>query len=138
MDTATQLQNVGIQPTGQRIIIYKMFSHASAPLSVTSILALLHEQNEPVHRATVFRTVHLFELKRLLRKVDFFEGELRYELASLPHHHHAVCRTCGKIETIYDCVIHDIQKAVRRRLGFEIVEHSFEIFGICKQCKKLI
>jgi Fe2+ or Zn2+ uptake regulation protein len=136
MDIATQLHNKGIEPTDKRVTIYSLFLNSSTPLSVAKIIVQINDKR--VHRSTVFRAVKLFEEKELIRRIDFMEDELRFEIASLPHHHHAVCRTCGEVESIDECTIDDIKKSIRKRSGFSVLDHSLVLFGVCKKCKELI
>jgi Fur family ferric uptake transcriptional regulator len=80
----------------------------------------------------------LLEEKRLLKRVDFMEGEYRYELSSLPHHHHAVCKTCGAVEGVETCIVEELRKKLKKQIGFNVIDHSFELFGVCKKCSDLI
>lgn len=136
MDNATQLHIYGIEPTDKREVIYSLFKNSITPLSVSMLLRLL--KGERINRATVFRIVKLFEIKQLIKRIDLAEGELRFELASLPHHHHALCRTCGAIESINICITDEEKKQVKKSLGFSILDHSLILFGVCKKCKKLV
>ncbi|MCX6731355.1 MAG: Fur family transcriptional regulator [Candidatus Roizmanbacteria bacterium] len=136
MDNATQLQTSGIEPTDKRVTIFSHFVDSPTPLSATQLIKLMKDKR--VHRSTVFRAVKLFEEKQLIKRIDFAEGESRFEIANLPHHHHAVCRTCGGIELIDDCITDRIQKNIKKRLGFSTVDHSLTLFGVCKKCKDLV
>ena len=69
MDNATQLQIKGIEPTDKRLKILALFMSAEYPLSAVSLSALL--VGTRIHRATVFRTLVLFERKKIIRRVDF-------------------------------------------------------------------
>ena len=132
MDNATQLQEFGIEPTANRIQILSLFVGAHYPLSASIIIQMSRERK--IHRATVFRIISLFEDRKLLKRIDFMEGEFRYELTSLPHHHHLVCRACGDIQTLKECPVEDVIKRVKRMAGFQTLDHSCELFGICKKC----
>lgn len=136
MDNATQLQTSGIEPTDKRVTIFSHFVDSPIPLSVTQLIILMKDLR--VHRSTVFRAVKLLEEKQLIRRIDFSEGESRFEISSLPHHHHAVCRTCGAVESINVCTIDDIQKSIKKRSGFSTVDHTLTLFGVCKKCKELV
>jgi Fur family ferric uptake transcriptional regulator len=136
MDNATQLQDKGIEPTDKRVEIYSLFSNSPTPLSATAVLTCMKIGS--VHRATIFRAIKLFEDKGLIKRVDFMEGEYRYELSSLPHHHHAVCKTCGAVEAVETCIVEELKKKLKRQNGFHVIDHSFELFGVCKKCTALV
>ena len=136
MDIATQLQKKGIEPTDKRILILSLFLDAHEPLSASMLILLTKGLH--IHRATVFRTLILLEKKSLIRRVDFNEGECRYELSSLPHHHHAVCRTCGAVELVTSCIIHDVKNLQKKQTGFSTVDHAITLYGMCKKCTNLI
>jgi Fur family ferric uptake transcriptional regulator len=106
------------------------------PLSAASLSRLL--VGTRIHRATIFRTLALLEKKNIIRRVDFKEGEYRYELGTLPHHHHCICKSCGAIESIDICTISETKKQIKKRIGFQVIDHAFTLFGICKKCIALI
>jgi Fe2+ or Zn2+ uptake regulation protein len=136
MDNATQLQEVGIEPTSNRLLIFSQFINTHKPLSALTILNVIKDRR--IHRATVFRCIKLLEEKKLLKRVDFMEGEYRYELSSLPHHHHAVCKTCGAVERVDTCTVEELRKQLKKQIGFQVINHSFELFGVCKKCAELV
>lgn len=136
MDNAIQLQTYGIEPTDKRELVYSLFKNSTTPLSVSMLLRLLSGAH--INRATVFRIVKLFEIKQLIKRIDLVEGELRFEIASLPHHHHAHCRTCGAVEIVDVCITEGAKTRVKRSLGFEVLDHSLILFGVCKKCKELV
>lgn len=136
MDNATQLQTNDIEPTDKRLKIFSLFMSSMEPLSAASLCMLL--VGTRIHRATIFRTLALFEKSNIIRRVDFKEGEYRYELGSLPHHHHCICKTCGAIESIDMCTISETKKQIKKRIGFQVIDHAFTLFGICKKCMDLI
>lgn len=136
MDNATQLHNMGIEPTDNRIVILSHFMESSTPLSAKQLIVKI--KGKQINRATVFRILKLFEEKQIIQRIDFSEGESRFEISSLPHHHHAICRTCGSMERIDECSITDMQKYAKKKLGFSILDHSITLFGVCKKCKALV
>lgn len=65
------------------------------------------------------------------------DGEALYRLcANEGHHHHLVCRSCGKAVEIagslFENWVHDIASAN----GFTKVEHVAEFFGLCNDCSQ--
>jgi Fe2+ or Zn2+ uptake regulation protein len=83
-----------------------------------------------VNLSSVYRTVHLLEGLRVLRRVTFADGVQRYELAEgyRAHHHHFVCEACGRIEDVRRCPVEGLD------LGVTVRSHHLELFGLCGEC----
>lgn len=94
---------------------------------------LLH-QGERVGLTTVYRTLqHLVDAGELdaLRNAD---GETAYRRCSGGHHHHLVCRTCGRAVEVSGPAVEKWATAVAQDHGFRDVSHNLEIFGTCSAC----
>ncbi len=105
-------------------------------LSAAEIYEKLRRIRARVALSTVYRT-----LERLREKGEVSEridagGEARYMLCEpAKHHHHAICRTCGKVEDV-DCTAVDrFAQSLRRLHGFTIDDHAMEFMGRCRQCR---
>ncbi len=61
-------------------------------------------------------------------------GEAIYRLCGHEHHHHLVCKICGKTVEISDSAIEKWASEVSREHGFRDVAHSAELIGICSAC----
>lgn len=139
MNTTTIFKKNEIKKTLARITILDIFEKVKKPIDVGEIIQNLNKIRIKVDRVTVFRNINLLVKKGLVNKVEFNEGKYRYELASLPHHHHLVCTQCGKINDIESNPLHKeidrISKTVNKIYDFKIKEHKVEFFGKCKTCK---
>ena len=64
------------------------------------------------------------------------EGDVRYRYcASDAHHHHIVCRLCGR-STETDCPeLSEWADHVAASLGYSDVSHAVEVFGVCAACR---
>jgi Fur family ferric uptake transcriptional regulator len=73
-------------------------------------------------------------------EVDTFrseEGETLYrQCRTTEHHHHVVCRSCGKTVEIEDDAVETWASRVAKRAGFSDVEHTVEIVGTCRDCRR--
>lgn len=89
--------------------------------------------------ATVYRT-----LQALARAggVDTMRGEdgesMFRQCSTTDHHHHLVCRRCGRTEEIAPALIERWVRDVATQHGYTEVEHSIAIFGLCRQCREEI
>jgi Fur family ferric uptake transcriptional regulator len=80
--------------------------------------------------ATVYRTVRLFDEAGILERHDFGDGRARYELADQEHHDHLIDLRTGKVVEFNDEQIEALQKQVAQRLGYKLVDHRLELFGL--------
>lgn len=129
------MQDTGLKKTPTRMAILALFHKTSMPLDADSILSHLEEKNIKSDRVTVYRTLNTLTDYSILRRVEFGEGKFRFELASLPHHHHLICTNCGRIEDINECGVEEIEEKLQKRTGFLIKQHNAEFFGLCAKCQ---
>ena len=83
-------------------------------------------------RATVFRNLELFAELGALERLDLPSGEHAY-VACAPeqHHHHVVCRQCGKSVEVQDAGLQSVVSEIAQRSGYSIESHRLELFGLC-------
>ena len=93
--------------------------HASAS-SIDAALSL----------ATVYRTVRLFEEAGILERHDFGDGRARYEAAPEAHHDHLIDVENGRVIEFADPELEALQKKIAQRLGFRLVDHRMELYGV--------
>ena len=129
------LEQDGVNITESRVDVVDIVSKSKKPIDSATIVEMMQKKSPQTNRATIFRAIQLLSEKGVLTKCEFEEGKLRYELSSLPHHHHIVCTTCGKVEDVEGCEISDVEGDLAKRYGFTIRSHKLEFFGQCKKCR---
>lgn len=105
-------------------------------LSAAQIYQRLKRTGARVSLSTVYRTLdHLRERGDVTARADA-EGEATYMLCEPSrHHHHAICRSCGRVEDV-DCAATDqFAKSLSSLHGFELDGHAMEFFGTCRACR---
>jgi Fe2+ or Zn2+ uptake regulation protein len=91
-------------------------------------------KNKKIDLATVYRTINLFTVLRIVNEIDFKDEFKRYELIyDRHHHHHIVCKKCKRIENVEACMLEDLEKFLSKK-GYTEVTHSLEFFGVCEDC----
>ena len=80
--------------------------------------------------ATVYRTVRLFEEAGVITRHEFGEGRSRYEEATEEHHDHLIDMNSGEVVEFMDDEIERLQEAIARRLGYRLVAHRLELYGV--------
>ncbi len=129
------LEKHNLKHTGARSAILSIILKSKKPLDVQTIAGLLKKLGLDSDQTTVYRTLQTFVENGILKRVEFREGKFRYELSSLPHHHHLVCTNCGKIEDVEHCGMEEVEKTLQKKTSFKVVEHHAEFFGLCKNCQ---
>ena len=123
--------------TWQRGAIMDLLERSQVFLSAQQIHAELEEEGTKVGLATVYRNLQSLAEEDLVDTVRSDDGEALYRLCTNEgHHHHLVCRSCGKAVEIagslFENWVHDIASAN----GFTKVEHVAEFFGLCNDCSQ--
>ena len=133
-DLIALLEQHGIRPTANRIIIAKALAAEHRPLTMTE----LEDRIGSIDKSGIFRTLTLFKEQHLVHTLDDGEG-VRYELCrSHDHsvdndmHVHFHCERCGETICLED---HPIPEVCLPK-DYDISSANFVIKGICPKCKK--
>ena len=78
----------------------------------------------------------LFETKGILEKHDFGRGRGQYEDAERAHHDHLIDVSTGRVIEFRNDQIEKLQEAIAHELGFQLVGHRLELFGVPRPRKK--
>jgi Fe2+ or Zn2+ uptake regulation protein len=136
MDNIEQIiKNSGEKVTEQRKAILQALLEVKRPITADEVYECLINSIK-VGRTTIYRTLELFEKKKLIRRVIFNDGIIRYESNFLSHHHHLICISCGKITPLDGCFIAPIEGAILKGSGFLVTDHYLELYGYCAKCQK--
>ena len=123
----------GFRLTDQRRLIAKVMSQSSDHPDVDELHKRISKIDEKVSIATVYRTVKLFEESGIFEKHDFKGGKARYEQSPDIHHDHLIDVNTGEIVEFVDEEIEKLQKIVAEKLGYQLVDHKLELYGIKKK-----
>lgn len=131
------LKKAGLKATLPRIKILHMLEQSNARhLSAEDIYKALLDSGEDVGLATVYRVLTQFEAAGLVSRHHFESGHSVFEVNEGKHHDHMLCVKCGKIEEFVDEVIEERQRAIAKKAGYAMTDHSLYIYGICKNCQQ--
>jgi Fe2+ or Zn2+ uptake regulation protein len=129
-----EVQNAGLRLTHNRQRIFEVLACTDRPLTVQQIAKILSGE---VHFTSVYRSVETLTQARLLREIPRgFKNY--YELGEIfrPHHHHATCEQCGKSMAVNDVRIERLMRELTLRAGLMPTRHNFEMFGVCRECRR--
>ncbi|HKY93768.1 MAG TPA: Fur family transcriptional regulator [Kiloniellales bacterium] len=121
----------GLKMTEQRRIIARVLSDSSDHPDVEQVHRRAVRLDPRISIATVYRTVKLFEEAGIIQRHDFgHDGRARYEEASEQHHDHLIDVNGGEVIEFVDPEIERLQHEVARRLGYRLVGHKMELYGV--------
>ena len=133
-----RLRADGQRYTSGRRCIMDTLADAGQPLTIPMILA----RAPSLAQSSVYRNLAALEQAGLVSKISLGDEHAHYELGEVltdHHHHHLVCRACGRVsdvdlpdaaEQALDRAVHDIAE----RMSFVVESHRFDLVGVCGDC----
>jgi Fur family ferric uptake transcriptional regulator len=120
----------GMRMTEQRRVIARVLSSADDHPDVEELYRRASAIDPHISIATVYRTVRLFEEAGIIARHEFRDGRARYEEAPQDHHDHLIDMKTGKVIEFMDEEIEALQAAIARRLGYRLIDHRLELYGV--------
>jgi Fur family ferric uptake transcriptional regulator len=120
----------GLRITEQRRVIARVLSEAEDHPDVEEVHVRSSAIDPGISIATVYRTVRLFEEAGILERHDFGDGRSRYEAAAETHHDHLIDVETGRVIEFVDEEVEALQKRIAEKLGFRLVDHRMELYGV--------
>jgi Fur family ferric uptake transcriptional regulator len=125
--------------TGPRRALSALVARRRGHFTAADLLADANARGLSVGRATVFRTLDLLATRGQLERIDLPSGEHAYvACAPREHHHHVVCRVCGKSAEVRDAGMAELVREFGARSGYRIESHRLELFGLCPDCARRV
>jgi Fur family ferric uptake transcriptional regulator len=120
----------GLRMTGQRRVIARVLSEAQDHPDAEELHRRASAIDPHISIATVYRTVRLLEESGILERHDFRDGRSRYEETTEEHHDHLIDVQTGRVIEFHDDQIEDLQRLVAEKLGYKLVDHRLELYGV--------
>ena len=120
----------GLRMTGQRRVIARVLSSAKDHPDVEEVYQRANEIDRGISLSTVYRTLKLFAEKGILERHDFGHKRGRYEDAARGHHDHLIDVETGRVIEFRNEAIEALQDRIARELGFKLVGHRLELYGL--------
>jgi Fur family transcriptional regulator, ferric uptake regulator len=124
--------------TRQGGVVREALSQADAFRSAQDIYAELRRTGEAVGLSTVYRHLQSLADDGAVDVIHTPDGETTYRYCGgtrASHHHHIVCRNCGRADEIEGPAVERWASAAAEEHGFTDIEHTVEIFGTCANCR---
>jgi len=130
------LRDNKLKVTPHRELILETFLNHEGHRSVEDIYRTVRQEDPRVGYTTVYRTMKLLTECGLARALDLADGITRYEhLFNHEHHDHMICMECGTSIEFLNAEIESVQDAASEQLGFKVLDHKLQIYGVCRQCQ---
>ena len=117
--------------TRQRRAIRRVLLETRRPLSPREILELARKQVPSLGLATVYRNLRALVEEGAVVPVALPGEPLRYEAAGAGHHHHFLCRGCGRAFELPGC---RLEAQLDLPPGFSAEDHEVVVYGRCPDC----
>jgi Fur family ferric uptake transcriptional regulator len=130
IDVEALCADKGLRITEQRRVIARILSESEDHPDVETLHERASAIDPRISIATVYRTVRLFEEAGILARHEFGDGRARYEAASDEHHDHLIDVETGRVVEFVDEELEALQKRIAEKLGFRLVDHRMELYGV--------
>jgi Fe2+ or Zn2+ uptake regulation protein len=126
--------------TRLRRALVETLAGAGRPLTIPEIL----QSNPGLSQSSAYRNITVLLEAGAARRVAGTDDHGRFELAEdlAGHHHHLVCSACGKVSDVkasprLERALDEAARAAAEEDDFDVVEHRFDLVGLCADCRQL-
>ncbi len=123
-----------VRQTRQRTAVKDLLAGQDGFRSAQEVHDLLRQAGESVGLTTVYRSLQALAASGDVDLLVNDDGETVYRKCGTEHHHHLVCRQCGRTVEIAGPAVESWADQVAAQHGFSDVSHSLELFGVCAEC----
>ncbi len=131
-DLTTLLKKSGSSLTKPRKLIFDLLLNQEPQ----TIQVLVRRAGEQVDRATIYRTIELFEDLGIVHRLNI-GWKYKIELSDMfnGHHHHFYCTNCQKTYSLQpNSMLETMIDSASSKEGFSPRGHQLEIYGLCQNC----
>ncbi len=119
----------------ERLNIVDTFLDTEEHVTLEDLMTLLRERGFEYDSNFVKMCLNRWVDQGFAQKKTFEGQPPRYEHRHLgKHHDHLICTKCDKIVEFSNDEIEVLQEKIANELGFHILQHKMEIYGLCPQC----
>lgn len=121
--------------TWQREAVREALGSRDDFVSAQGLHTNLRATGSPIGLATVYRALADLAVEGEADSLQSPEGESLYRACSTSeHHHHLICRNCGRTVEIEADSVEEWAKQVAAEQGFTQAKHVVDVFGPCPEC----
>lgn len=105
--------------------------------SPEEVYARVKKRVPAISLATVYKNIHLFVEKGVLKELSMHHGSMRVEFNDEVHHH-MVCSECKAVTDVDESDLGVLPSLKELPGGFQVKRLSIDIIGVCAACQKLV
>jgi Fur family transcriptional regulator, ferric uptake regulator len=129
------LRDNKLRLTPERFEILDAVMECGGHFDADDLFLRMKNRGSKVSRATVYNTLDKLTLCGIISRYRFGERLARYELMfGNEHHHHIICRDCGRIEEFIDKRVDRFARDASRMMHFDYQDAVLHIYGSCREC----
>lgn len=128
---------LGLRLTKTRQRVLELVWRGHEPVGAYTLLNALNEEGRPTAPPTVYRALDFLELHGFIHRIQSLNAYIGCPDPSSPHNSQfLICGECGATHEMNDQHIARIISEGARLQGFEPLEQTIEIRGLCPDCSK--
>ncbi len=135
MSCIATFKKKGLRLTPQRKLILDIIHDAGEHLTADTIISHVQSRMPGVHKSTIYRTLEILEEAGCVYK-SALGNQFIYHHPEEGHHHHLVCRQCGKSIDCEDDVFAPVEKSIGAKYGFRVDFKHVVMSGLCEECRR--
>ena len=123
--------------TRQRVAIADVLAQTDEFRSAQQLHEALRDGGDAIGLATVYRTLQALADQGDVDVLRAPDGEVLYrQCERREHHHHLVCRSCGRTVEIDGPSVEAWAEQIGTSHGFADIDHTLELVGTCTDCAR--
>jgi Fur family transcriptional regulator, ferric uptake regulator len=130
------LRDAGHRRGGARTAVVEALARHDCAVTAIELDDELRRRRPAVARASVYRALEQLEELGLVQRVEVCRGTAGYERIDPDghHHHHAICRDCGRMVPFEDASLERAINQLSNAISFDVTEHDVVLRGHCDRC----
>ncbi|MBS4537630.1 transcriptional repressor [Clostridium sp. D2Q-11] len=136
-DIIKTLKDKGYRCTNQReAILDVLLNNENHFISAEDIYIKTKKYYPKTNFSTVYRNLEVLDNLGVIHRTNTDGKKAMYEIiCEDSHHHHIICKSCGKTEIVDFCPFLNIKEKFSND-GFKLTDHKFELYGYCEKCNE--
>jgi Fur family ferric uptake transcriptional regulator len=132
------LADAGYRRGGARTAVVEALAGHDCAVTALDLDDELRRRRPAVGRASVYRALEQLEQLGLVQRIEVCRGTAGYERVDPTghHHHHAICRDCGRMVPFEDPSLERALEQVAGAMNFDVTEHDVILRGSCERCAR--
>jgi Fur family ferric uptake transcriptional regulator len=130
------LAEAGLRRGGARTAVVEALAGHDCAVTALDLDDELRRREPRVGRASVYRALEQLEALGLVQRIEVSRGTAGFERVDPTgrHHHHAICRDCGRMVPFADKRLEQALDKVSSEMSFDVLEHDVVLRGRCDRC----